>query len=91
MQRWYRWLQRNEEEGWRRSGKEEEHQKLVRRVIASGEGGAGLLKNHENNSLEIGDAQVREEEERHVEPLRRCEVNKKEWRSTDSATRRCKI
>ena len=41
MLRWYSWLQDEKKDKKKRS--EEEHQKLDSRMIASAEGGAGLL------------------------------------------------
>ena len=42
MQRWYYWLQEMKNR-YEEKRKEEEHHKLVGRMIASAEGGAGLL------------------------------------------------
>ena len=52
MQRWYSWLHgKKKVEETRR---EEEHEKLVDRMISSAEGGAGFLhQNHESDGSEM--------------------------------------
>ena len=53
--------------------KEEEHQKLVSRVIARAGGGAGLLHKFSNPTAWRGGVQLLEEVERDAKPMKRCE------------------
>ena len=58
--------------------KEEEHQKLVRRMIASAEGGAGWLHRISKPTVWRGGIQILREEEDNNRPMERREEKKKE-------------
>ena len=84
MHRWYSWLQEVKKQDDDR--RKEDHQKPVSRMVASAEGGAGLVHKITRPTAWRRGGQVLEEVERDVRPLKGCEE-----KSTGSATRKCKI
>ena len=84
MQRWYKWLH-DMKKKVEEKGKEEQHQKLVSRMITRAEGRAGFIDNITNPIFGRGGVQVPEEED-DVIPLAMCAGP-----DTGSATRRSKI
>ena len=73
LQEWLYEMKKNDE-----GQKEEEHQKLVRRMIASAEGGAGWLHRISKPTVWREGIQILREEEDNNRPMERSEEKKKE-------------
>ena len=78
MQRWYNWLVEMKKKGEEKKI-QEEHQKLVSRMIASAEGTTGLLHKITKPTAWRGGVQILEEEQEDTKPLARWEEKRKEW------------
>ena len=70
--------------------REEEHKKLVPRLISGGGRGAGFFHRLPRTSSVERGLQVLEELEERAKPMRRCEEKRKSGRSMDSAISRGK-
>ena len=88
VQQWYHWLHKDEEKR-----REEEHQKLVSRILTSAEGGGRFTaQDHETNSLERRFASAGRVGGSRCTPMRRREGKKgKSGRSTGNAIQRRKV